>query len=184
MRADSRDVAIAAPDIHQWYGSFHVLTGVSLTVDRGEVVSVMGPSGSGKSTLVRTFNGLEDYQRGKIVVDGIELIARNRRCLEAVRHEVGMVFQQFNLFPHLTVLQNATPAPLWVPRWPQAQANTVAMQLLERVGIEAQAHKYPAQLSGGQQQRVAIAGGRPCHRKSSCGTTQPLPSLRSGWARC
>jgi general L-amino acid transport system ATP-binding protein len=116
----------------------------------------MGPSGSGKSTLIRTLNGLETHQQGRIVIDGVEL-TQNVRHLEAVRREVGMVFQQFNLFPHLTVLQNITLAPVWVRRWPKGQAEVVAMQLLERVGILEQAHKFPGQLSGGQQQRVAIA---------------------------
>ena len=127
-----------------------------MTVNRGEVVVVMGPSGSGKSTFIRTFNALEEYQQGKITIDGIEL-SHDLRNIETIRHEVGMVFQQFNLFPHLSVLQNVMLAPVWVRRWPKKKAEEVAMQLLERVGILEQAKKYPGQLSGGQQQRVAIA---------------------------
>jgi len=148
---------ICAENVHKWYGNFHALKGVSLTVNRGEVVVIMGPSGSGKSTFARTFNALETYQKGRIFVDGFELSPENHRNIDAVRREVGMVFQQFNLFPHLTVLQNITLAPLWVRKWSQAKAAEVAIQLLERVGISQQAHKYPLQLSGGQQQRVAIA---------------------------
>ncbi|WP_066424228.1 amino acid ABC transporter ATP-binding protein [Anabaena sp. 4-3] len=147
---------IIAEDVHKWYGKFHVLQGVSLTVNRGEVVVLMGPSGSGKSTFIRTFNALEEYQQGKINIDGI-ILSHDLRNIEAIRREVGMVFQQFNLFPHLTVLQNITLAPIWVRRWQKTQAEELAMQLLERVGILEQAHKYPGQLSGGQQQRVAIA---------------------------
>jgi general L-amino acid transport system ATP-binding protein len=147
---------IIAQDVHKWFGQFHALKGVSLMVQPGEVVVIMGPSGSGKSTFIRTFNALEAYQQGQIVIDGIPL-SDDLKQIEAIRQEVGMVFQQFNLFPHLTVLQNITLAPLWVRRWSQAKANEVAMQLLERVGILEQAQKYPGQLSGGQQQRVAIA---------------------------
>jgi general L-amino acid transport system ATP-binding protein len=147
---------IIAEDVHKWYGKFHVLQGVSLTVYRGEVVVLMGPSGSGKSTFIRTFNALEEYQKGKINIDGITL-SHDLRNIDAIRREVGMVFQQFNLFPHLTVLQNITLAPIWVRGWKKPKAEELAMQLLERVGILAQAHKYPGQLSGGQQQRVAIA---------------------------
>jgi general L-amino acid transport system ATP-binding protein len=147
---------IVAENVHKWYGQFHVLRGVSMTVNRGEVVVVMGPSGSGKSTFIRTFNALEEYQQGKITIDGIEL-SHDLRNIETIRREVGMVFQQFNLFPHLSVLQNVMLAPLWVRRWPKKKAEEVAMQLLERVGILEQAKKYPGQLSGGQQQRVAIA---------------------------
>jgi general L-amino acid transport system ATP-binding protein len=147
---------IIAEDVHKWYGKFHALRGASLQVNAGEVVVIMGPSGSGKSTFIRTFNALEEYQQGRIVVDGIEL-SHDLRNIEAIRQEVGMVFQQFNLFPHLTVLQNITLAPTWVRKWQKAKATEVAMQLLERVGILEQAQKYPGQLSGGQQQRVAIA---------------------------
>jgi len=148
--------AIVAKDVHKWYGQFHVLRGASLTVKRGEVVVVMGPSGSGKSTFIRTFNALEEFQKGQITIDGIEL-SHDLRNIEAIRQDVGMVFQQFNLFPHLTVLENVTLAPIWVRRLKKAQAEAAAMQLLERVGILEQAKKYPGQLSGGQQQRVAIA---------------------------
>jgi general L-amino acid transport system ATP-binding protein len=148
---------IVARDVEKWYdNNFHVLRGVSLTVNKGEVVVVMGPSGSGKSTFIRTFNALETYQKGSIEIDGIR-ISHDLKDIETVRREVGMVFQQFNLFPHLTVLKNVTLAPIWVRRWPKAKAEEVAMQLLERVGILEQAQKYPGQLSGGQQQRVAIA---------------------------
>lgn len=148
---------IVAKDVEKWYDNgFNVLRGVSLTVYRGEVVVVMGPSGSGKSTFIRTFNALEPYQKGTIDVDGIR-ISHDLKNIEEIRREVGMVFQQFNLFPHLTVLQNVTLAPIWVRRKPKAEAEATAMKLLERVGILEQAHKFPGQLSGGQQQRVAIA---------------------------
>ncbi|MBD2136252.1 amino acid ABC transporter ATP-binding protein [Anabaena sp. FACHB-1237] len=147
---------IIAQDVHKWYGKFHVLKGVSLSVARGEVVVLMGPSGSGKSTFIRTFNALEEYQQGSITIDGINL-THDLKNIEAIRQEVGMVFQQFNLFPHLTVLENITLAPIWVRKISKSKAEETAIQLLERVGILAQAQKYPGQLSGGQQQRVAIA---------------------------
>ncbi len=148
---------IVATEVQKWYDNkFHVLRGVSLAVQPGEVVVIMGPSGSGKSTFIRTFNALEPYQKGKIIIDGIEL-SHDLRNIEAIRREVGMVFQQFNLFPHLTVLDNVSLAPIWVRRYPKKQATEIAMRLLERVGIAEQALKYPGQLSGGQQQRVAIA---------------------------
>jgi general L-amino acid transport system ATP-binding protein len=147
---------IVCRDVHKWYGEFHALRGVSATVAKGEVVVVFGPSGSGKSTFIRCINRLEEHQRGQIIVDGIEL-TDDIRNIEAIRSEVGMVFQQFNLFPHLTVLQNITLAPIWVRKWPRARAEEVAVELLRRVGIEEQARKFPGQLSGGQQQRVAIA---------------------------
>ena len=150
------DDIIVCRDVHKWFDDFYVLRGVSLTVKRQEVIVICGPSGSGKSTFIRTINRLEEHQRGDIIVDGIEL-THDIRNIEAIRREVGMVFQQFNLFPHLTVLQNVTLAPLWARKWPKDKAEEVAVQLLERVGIPEQAHKYPAQLSGGQQQRVAIA---------------------------
>jgi general L-amino acid transport system ATP-binding protein len=146
---------IVAQDVHKHYGSFHALRGVSLSVTQGEVVVILGPSGSGKSTFIRTLNRLEPHDAGRIEIDGIEL--RDGSNLDAIRREVGMVFQSFNLFPHLTVLQNISLAPLRVRRQPRAKADQIAMELLERVGIPEQAHKYPAQLSGGQQQRVAIA---------------------------
>ncbi|ADH62628.1 ABC transporter related protein [Allomeiothermus silvanus DSM 9946] len=141
--------------LNKWFGRLHVLREVNLEVAAGEKVVIVGPSGSGKSTLIRCINRLEDFQQGEVFVDGIPL--RSAQNLEAVRREVGMVFQQFNLFPHMTVLQNAALAPQKVRRWPKEQAERKAMELLERVGIADQAHKYPGQLSGGQQQRVAIA---------------------------
>jgi len=155
-RRDQDDVAIAFVGVHKWYGSFHALRNVNLRVRRGERIVVCGPSGSGKSTLIRCVNGLEEHQRGSIFVDGVEL-TRNIRRIDEVRREVGMVFQTFNLFPHLTVLENCTLAPIWVRKIPRREAETMAMALLERVKIPEQAAKYPGQLSGGQQQRVAIA---------------------------
>ena len=142
--------------VGKWFGAFQVLKGIDLEVAQGEKIVLCGPSGSGKSTLVRLVNGLEPYQAGKVAVDGIEL-GGDPRAVEAVRLEVGMVFQSFNLFPHLTALENLTLAPVWVRRMPKKDAEAQALQLLERVRIAEQAHKYPAQLSGGQQQRVAIA---------------------------
>jgi len=142
--------------VDKWFGEFHVLRGIDFSVARGEKIVICGPSGSGKSTMVRLINRLESHQRGTIVVDGIEL-ADDVKAIEAIRREVGMVFQQFNLFPHLTVLQNLVLAPTWVRRMPKREAEELAMQLLGRVRIAEQADKYPAQLSGGQQQRVAIA---------------------------
>ena len=147
---------IICNDVHKWFGNFHVLRGVDLTVDVGEVIVIAGPSGSGKSTFIRTINRLEEHQRGQIIVDGIEL-THDVRNIEAIRRETGMVFQQFNLFPHLTVMQNVSLAPVQVRKHRKKDAEEVAMQLLERVGIPEQADKYPGQLSGGQQQRVAIA---------------------------
>ena len=152
---NSQDIIICR-DVHKWFGHFHVLKGISLTVQKGEVVVIFGPSGSGKSTFIRCLNRLEEHQKGQIIVDGIEL-GNDIRNVEKIRQEVGMVFQQFNLFPHLTVIQNITLAPGWVRRMPKKQSYELAMQLLKRVGIPEQADKYPAQLSGGQQQRVAIA---------------------------
>ena len=143
-------------NVQKWYGEFHVLKDVSLQVQRGERVVVCGPSGSGKSTMIRCINRLEEHQQGQIFVDGIEL-TDDIRHIEAIRREVGMVFQQFNLFPHLTVLDNLTLAPIWVRRMPKREAEELAMHYLERVHIAEQARKYPGQLSGGQQQRVAIA---------------------------
>jgi general L-amino acid transport system ATP-binding protein len=152
----SNDPIIVCRDVHKWFGDFHVLKGVSIDVGRSEVIVICGPSGSGKSTFIRTINRLEEHQRGQILVDGIEL-SHDVRNIEAIRREVGMVFQQFNLFPHLRVLQNVTLGPIWARRFPKAKAEALAMELLERVGIPEQANKYPGQLSGGQQQRVAIA---------------------------
>jgi len=142
--------------VNKWFGDFHVLKDIDLTVTRGEKIVICGPSGSGKSTLVRLVNGLETHQSGRIVVDGIEL-SRDLKSIDAIRREVGMVFQQFNLFPHLTVIENLTLAPVWVRRMAKKEVDGAAMRLLERVRIAEQAHKYPAELSGGQQQRVAIA---------------------------
>jgi general L-amino acid transport system ATP-binding protein len=142
--------------VHKWFGQFHVLRDLNLDVWKGQKVVVCGPSGSGKSTMIRCINRLEEHQRGHIVVDGIEL-TNDVRNVDAIRREVGMVFQHFNLFPHLTVLENLALAPTWVRKVPKAEAEATAMELLARVGIPEQAHKYPGQLSGGQQQRVAIA---------------------------
>ncbi len=153
---DSAADIIVCRDVHKWYGHFHVLNGITATIRRNEVVVVFGPSGSGKSTFIRTINRLEEHQKGDIIVDGIEL-TNDIRNIEAIRRETGMVFQQFNLFPHLTVLQNITLAPIWALKRTRKEAESEALRLLERVGIEEQARKYPGQLSGGQQQRVAIA---------------------------
>jgi general L-amino acid transport system ATP-binding protein len=150
-------VMIEARGVEKWYpNGFQALRGVDLTVHQGEVVVIMGPSGSGKSTFIRTFNALEDFQKGSIVVDGMPL-SNDVRNIDAIRREVGMVFQQFNLFPHLTVLENLTLAPTLVRQRPKREVEQQALELLERVGIHEQARKYPGQLSGGQQQRVAIA---------------------------
>jgi general L-amino acid transport system ATP-binding protein len=142
--------------VHKWYGAFHVLKDINLTVQKGERIVICGPSGSGKSTTIRCINRLEEYQRGRIVVDGHEL-SNDVKQIEQIRREVGMVFQHFNLFPHLTVLENCVLAPIWVRKLPRKQAEEIAMRYLERVKIPEQAKKYPGQLSGGQQQRVAIA---------------------------
>lgn len=152
---DSKDIIICQ-DVHKWFDRLHVLKGINITVKQGEVLVIFGPSGSGKSTFIRTINRLEEHQRGTIIVDGIEL-TNDVRNIHAIRTEIGMVFQSFNLFPHLTVLDNITLAPLWVRKWSRDKAEQIAMDLLKRVGIPEQAKKYPAQLSGGQQQRVAIA---------------------------
>jgi len=154
--AQEPDIIISARDVHKWYGNFHALRGINMDVKQREVIVIFGPSGSGKSTFIRTINRLEEHQRGEIIVDGIEL-SHDVRNIEQIRMETGMVFQQFNLFPHLTVLQNITLSPIQVRKWTKQKAEEVAMQLLERVGIPEQAQKYPGQLSGGQQQRVAIA---------------------------
>ncbi len=147
---------IIARDVQKWYGHFQALKGINLEVGKGEVIVIFGPSGSGKSTFIRCINRLEDHQEGQIIVDGIEL-SNDMHNIEQIRMETGMVFQQFNLFPHLTVLQNITLATIQVRKWPKEKAETKAMELLNRVGIPEQAKKYPGQLSGGQQQRVAIA---------------------------
>ncbi len=153
---DDADDIIVCRGVHKWFGELHVLTGIDITVKQGEVLVIAGPSGSGKSTFIRTINRLEEHQRGDIVVDGIEL-SNDIRNIAAIRSEIGMVFQSFNLFPHLTVLQNVTLGPIRVRKVRREQAEEQAMVLLNRVGIPEQALKYPAQLSGGQQQRVAIA---------------------------
>ena len=152
----SDEAAIEISGMHKWYGDFHVLKDINLTVMKGERIVVCGPSGSGKSTMIRCINRLEEHQRGTIIVDGIELTS-DLKQIDQVRREVGMVFQHFNLFPHLTVLENCTLAPIWVRKMPKKDAEEAAMKYLERVKIPEQALKYPGQLSGGQQQRVAIA---------------------------
>jgi len=152
----SQEIMIQMQGVHKWFGQFHVLKDINLTVNRGERIVVCGPSGSGKSTMIRCINRLEEHQQGKIVVEGTEL-TNDLKHIEMIRREVGMVFQHFNLFPHLTALDNLTLAPIWVRKTPRKQAEEQAMHFLERVKIPEQAHKYPGQLSGGQQQRVAIA---------------------------
>ena len=150
------ETTIELRQVHKWYGEFHVLRDINLTVAKGERVVVCGPSGSGKSTMIRCINRLEEHQRGQIIVNGMELTS-DVKNIEAIRREVGMVFQQFNLFPHLTVLENLTLAPIWVRKMPKKEAEEIAMYYLGRVRIPEQAKKFPGQLSGGQQQRVAIA---------------------------
>ncbi len=150
------DLIVQMENVNKWYGKFHVLRDINLSVAPGERIVICGPSGSGKSTLIRCINRLEEHQEGRIVVDGVAL-SNNLKNIEQVRRNVGMVFQHFNLFPHLTVLENLTLGPIWVLKMPKSQAEAVAMKYLERVRIPEQAHKYPGQLSGGQQQRVAIA---------------------------
>ena len=152
----SDEVVIKIKEMHKWYGSFHVLKNINLEVNRGERIVICGPSGSGKSTLIRCINRLEEHQQGDIIVDNVEL-TNDLKNIDAVRREVGMVFQHFNLFPHLTVLENCALAPIWVKQTPRNEAEEIAMKYLERVKIPEQAAKFPGQLSGGQQQRVAIA---------------------------
>lgn len=152
----SDEAVIQIKGMHKWYGDFHVLKDINLEVKKGEVVVVCGPSGSGKSTMIRCVNRLEEHQQGQIIVNGTELTS-DVKHIDDVRREVGMCFQHFNLFPHLTILENLTLAPIWVRKIPKAEAEAIAMQYLERVKIPDQANKYPGQLSGGQQQRVAIA---------------------------
>ncbi|MBL4740505.1 MAG: amino acid ABC transporter ATP-binding protein [Sneathiella sp.] len=156
MKQADSNAAIQLVGMHKWYGDFHVLRDINLTVERGERIVVCGPSGSGKSTMIRCINRLEEHQQGQIIVDGIEL-TNDVKKIDEIRREVGMVFQHFNLFPHLTVLENCTLAPIWVRKIPKEEAIATAMKYLERVKIPEQANKYPGQLSGGQQQRVAIA---------------------------
>jgi general L-amino acid transport system ATP-binding protein len=156
-KTQSSDTAmIEITDLHKWFGEFHVLQGIDLSVKRQERIVICGPSGSGKSTLIRCINRLEEHQQGRIVVDGIELI-NNIKNIEKIRAEVGMVFQHFNLFPHLTIVENLSLGPIWVRKTPKKEAEEAAMHYLEKVHIAEQAQKYPGQLSGGQQQRVAIA---------------------------
>ncbi len=150
------DPIIICRDVEKWFDDFQALKGISMEVNKGEVIVIFGPSGSGKSTFIRTINRIEVHQRGQIIVDGMEL-TRDVRNIAAIRSEIGMVFQLFNLFPHLSVLQNITLAPIWVRKWSKDKAEEIAQELLERVGIPEQANKFPGQLSGGQQQRVAIA---------------------------
>lgn len=156
MSKASDDIVIRMEGVHKWFDDFHVLKDINLEIRQGERIVICGPSGSGKSTMIRCINRLEEHQRGRIVVNGIELTSQTRN-IEKIRRQVGMVFQQFNLFPHLTIVENLALAPIWVRRLPRREAEAVAMRYLERVGIAEQAKKYPAQLSGGQQQRVAIA---------------------------
>ena len=156
MQVSDSDVAVEIIGMHKWYGDFHVLRDINLKVMRGERIVICGPSGSGKSTMIRCINRLEEHQKGKIIVEGKEL-ANDLKKIDEVRREVGMVFQHFNLFPHLTILENCTLAPIWVRKMPKREADEVAMHYLTRVKIPEQAHKFPGQLSGGQQQRVAIA---------------------------
>ncbi len=154
--APEANFAVEMKDVNKWYGQFHVLREINLQVRKGERIVICGPSGSGKSTMIRCINRLEEHQQGDIIVDGIPLTA-NLKNIDDVRREVGMVFQHFNLFPHLTVMENCTLAPIWVRKMPKAEAEATAMKFLTRVKIPEQANKYPGQLSGGQQQRVAIA---------------------------
>jgi len=147
---------IIIKEMNKWYGNFHVLKDINLSVKKGEKIVICGPSGSGKSTMIRCINRLEEFQRGSLTVNGVEMI-EDVKNIEAIRREVGMVFQHFNLFPHLTILENLTLGPIWVQKKPKAEAEAIAMEYLERVKIPDQANKYPGQLSGGQQQRVAIA---------------------------
>ena len=155
-KTNESEIMITIESMHNWFGDFHVLKDINLEVKRGAKIVICGPSGSGKSTLIRCINRLEEHQQGSIVVDGTELTS-DLKNIEIVRSEVGMVFQHFNLFPHLTALENCALAPIWVRKTPKAEAEESAMEYLKRVKIPEQAHKYPGQLSGGQQQRVAIA---------------------------
>ncbi len=156
MKISDTDVAVEIKNMNKWYGDFHVLRDINLKVMRGERIVICGPSGSGKSTMIRCINRLEEHQAGQILVDGIEL-TNDLKKIDEIRREVGMCFQHFNLFPHLTILENCTLAPIWVRKMPKKEAEEIAMHYLERVKIPEQANKYPGQLSGGQQQRVAIA---------------------------
>lgn len=181
---DSRealDPAVRMEGVNKWYDAFHALKNIDLTVGRGERIVICGPSGSGKSTLIRCINQLETIHSGRIVVDGHDLTAGGRN-VDLVRQETGMVFQQFNLFPHMTVLENCTLAPMKVRGLAKAEAEETAMKYLKRVRIPEQAVKYPAQLSGGQQQRVAIARALCMNPRSCSSTSRPRPSIRK-WSR-
>jgi general L-amino acid transport system ATP-binding protein len=171
----SDELIIKIKDMHKWYGSFHVLRDVNLDVYRGERIVICGPSGSGKSTLIRCINRLEEHQQGDIIVENVEL-TNDLKNIDAIRREVGMCFQHFNLFPHLTVLENCSLAPIWVKQVPRKEAEATAMKYLERVKIPEQADKFPGQLSGGQQQRVAIA-------RSLCMNPKIMLSRRHGRTR-
>jgi general L-amino acid transport system ATP-binding protein len=175
MRTTRNEIAVEIVGLNKWFGAFHVLRDLDLKVTRGERIVICGPSGSGKSTLLRCINRLEDWQRGRVVVDGMELTADLKK-IDEVRRDVGMVFQQFNLFPHLTVLENCALAPIWVRKLPKKEAEEIARHYLARVRIPEQADKYPAQLSGGQQQRVAIARAL-CMRPKIMLFDEPTSSL-------
>jgi len=172
---------IVCEGVKKWFGDFQALKGITTTVKEQEVVVVIGPSGSGKSTFIRTLNRLEVHQEGTIIIDGVEL-TNDLKNIEKIRSEVGMVFQQFNLFPHLSVLQNITLGPIWVRKKPKAEADELAMSLLERVGIPEQAEKFPGQLSGGQQQRVAIARSLAMEPRIML-FDEPTSALERNW-RC
>jgi general L-amino acid transport system ATP-binding protein len=171
----NEEIVISLKDVNKWYGTFHALRDINLEVRKGERVVVAGPSGSGKSTMIRCINRLEEHQSGSIMVNGVT-VSNDVKAVEKVRREVGMVFQQFNLFPHLTVLENLTLAPIWVKHMPKGEAADIAMKYLERVKIHEQARKYPGQLSGGQQQRVAIARSL-CMRPSIMLFDEPTSAL-------
>ena len=158
---------IQTKDVKKWFGDFQALKGITMDVAEGEVLVVCGPSGSGKSTFIRCINRLEQHQEGQIIVDGIEL-TNDLKNIEAIRSEVGMVFQQFNLFPHLSILDNCTLAPIWVKKMPKKKAEELALDQLKKVQIDDQAHKFPGQLSGGQQQRCAIARALCMEPKLCC----------------
>ncbi len=175
------DAIIKLQDVNKWYGQFHVLRNINLDVAPGERIVVCGPSGSGKSTMIRCINRLEEHQKGHIIVDGTEL-TNDLKHIETIRKDVGMVFQHFNLFPHLTVLENLTLGPMWVLKKPRAEAEATAMKYLERVRIPDQAKKFPGQLSGGQQQRVAIARSLCMSPRSCCSMSRPRRWTRK-WSR-
>ena len=169
---NSTEDIIVCRDVHKWFDDFHVLRGISVTVTKGEVVVIFGPSGSGKSTFIRTLNRLENHQKGEIIVDGIQL-TDDVRNIEAIRSEVGMVFQQFNLFPHLKVIDNVTLAPIWVRKWPKARAEQVAMELLERVGIPEQARNIPASSPAGNSSGSRLPAPWRCNPRSCYSTSRP-----------